>query len=1008
MYKINRAAYLALLIGGITTANAQQTINYTTEFADFNRAVLLYNEEQYLAAQLLFTKVKQSKEATNKELESDCAYYIANCAIRLDQNGAEEKIDDFVRNYPTSSKQNQAYVEVTDYYFMKGDFAKSLQYAAKVKESAIASEATMDRFNFQKGYSYFAKKNRKEAKKYFEKVKQGGEWGEQATYYLGYIAYDTDNFDDAKKLFEKVESKAKYKEKMGYFQADMNFKTGNFQKAIDEGLSQINKSTPEEKSELSKIIGESYFNLKQYDKALPYLLNYQGKKGKWSNTDFYQLGYTYYKAKDYEKAIEQFNKIIDGNNGIAQNAYYHLGESYLHTHKKTQALNAFKNASEMSFDPSIQEDAFLNYAKLSYDIGNAYQSAPTVLNAFLTKYPTSPYKTELEGLLIDSYITSKNYKEALVLLEKNKSTTNKQAYQLVTFYRGLEVFGDGNNEEAIKLFDKSIAEKQDITYTTRAYFWKAEALYNLNRFKDAIGFYENFMNSPEAKGTTEYQTVNYNLAYAYFKQKDYTTAAKYFQAYTTLNAKEEVRKNDAYLRLGDCNFVTGKYWPAMDAYNKVIEANKSDVEYAKFQKAMSYGFVDRMSKKAEDLTSFVKEYPKSNLADDAQYELGMSYVVMGQTQKAMTAFDQLLKSYPESSFAAKGLLRQGLIQYNANNNTDALAKFKKVVTDYPKSGEALEAVQNARLIYVDNGQVDQYAVWVKGLSFVTVTDADLDKDTYESAEKQLAQNNTKAAIEGYEKYLKAFPTGMKALQAHFYAAQLYFGEKDYANATKHYESVISDSKNEFTEISLARLGEMYLKNKEEGNALRTLKRLEAEAAQEQNRVFARSNMMKLYYGQKDYTNALAYAEKVLQMSKLDEKVKSDAQIIIARTAFDTGNMDKARKGYADVLKTAKGELAAEALYFDAYFKNKDGKYDASNDVVQKLAKDYSSYKYYGAKGLILMAKNFYALKDSYQATYILDSVIKNFGEFNDVVTEAKKELDYMRGQESKRNSSVAQ
>ena len=73
--------------------------------------------------------------------------------------------------------------------------------------------------------------------------------------------------------------------------------------------------------------------------------------------------------------------------------------------------------------------------------------------------------------------------------------------------------------------------------------------------------------------------------------------------------------------------------------------------------------------------------------------------------------------------------------------------------------------------------------------------------------------------------------------------------------------------------------------------------------------------------------------------------------------------------------------------------NKDGKFEASNTVVQKLAKNYSSYKYFGAKGLILMAKNFYGLKDSFQATYILDNVIKNFTDFPDVVSEAQTELD---------------
>ena len=35
-------------------------------------------------------------------------------------------------------------------------------------------------------------------------------------------------------------------------------------------------------------------------------------------------------------------------------------------------------------------------------------------------------------------------------------------------------------------------------------------------------------------------------------------------------------------------------------------------------------------------------------------------------------------------------------------------------------------------------------------------------------------------------------------------------------------------------------------------------------------------------------------------------------------------------------KIASGALAAEALYYNAYFKNQEGQYKSSNTVVQKL------------------------------------------------------------------------
>ena len=58
--------------------------------------------------------------------------------------------------------------------------------------------------------------------------------------------------------------------------------------------------------------------------------------------------------------------------------------------------------------------------------------------------------------------------------------------------------------------------------------------------------------------------------------------------------------------------------------------------------------------------------------------------------------------------------------------------------------------------------MDEYADWVKTLSFVEVSDADLDNDTYESAEKQYLQNNNKQAISGFSSYVSKFPNGIHA------------------------------------------------------------------------------------------------------------------------------------------------------------------------------------------------------------------------------------------------------
>ena len=920
---------------------AQKSAVYTNDLQDYQKALTLYNNKQYTAAQSLFDDIKYN--TSDATIKSDCSYYIANCAVRLNQNNADDLITEFVEDYPTSTKRNTAFLDVADYYFENSKYPYARKWYEKVDEVNIA-RAEKEKFNFNYGYSLYATKSEKQATKYLNRVVNSKIYGSQAKYYIGYMAYEGDDYDTANTYFDQVSDNEKYKEKLSYYQADLNFKLGKFEKAIELAEEQLQNSRGVEASELSKIIGESYFNLQKYTEAIPYLKAYEGKRGKWTNTDYYQLGYAYYKQNDFEAAISEFNKIIDGANAVAQNAYYHLGESYINLDKKPEALNAFRNGSQMDYDAKIQEDAWLNYAKISYEIGNPYQSVPQVLYGFLDTYPETGYKEEIETLLIDSYITSKNYKEALELLKGKNSYENKVAYQKVAFLRGIELYNESQYNEALELFVSSLKEPRDAVFVAKATFWKAETEYNLTNYNDALIGFKQFMGLAEVSGLPENENLDYNLAYTYFKLKDYTNASTYFKKFIDKNASDRVRRNDAYLRLADGYFVSSQYQNAINAYDKAIQINEIETDYAAFQKAMSQGYLGNGGTKVSELKTFIDTYPKSALRDDAMYELANSYVKSNDTDKAMQMYDRLNSEYKRSAFTSKSLLRQGLVYYNGNNNEKALGKFKQVAKDFPGSGEAVQAVSTARLIYIDLGRVDEYASWVRTLDYVEVTDAELDNTMYLAAEKPYLDNDTDKAIRQFNAYLNQFPKGIHALKSHFYLAQMYFKKELFDNAQPHYMYVVDASKSEYTEQATVKLCEIYLTNSDWSNAITVLTRLEKEADYPQNIIYAQSNLMKAYFQTEDYKKAETYAERVLANSSLDAKVKSDAKIIIARSAIKTGNEAKAKQAYTDLATSATGSIAAEALFYNGYFKNKEGDYEGSNTAIQKLAKDYSRYK----------------------------------------------------------------
>ena len=990
-------------IGVVFVGFSQLSKIYTHHKKDYQEALSLYNNKQYQASQSIFEKVESSTE--NIETQANSTYYIANSAIRLNQLGADRLMEDFVALYPTSTKRNSAFLDVADYYFKIGKYPHALKWYKKVDQGAM-SRKDKELFNFNNGYALFVSKKYKQAERYLNKVANSPTYGSQAKYYLGYISYQKDDYDTANERFDQITDQDLLKEKLLYYQADMNFKLGNFEKAIAMAKKQLLKADRKEVSELNKIIGESYFNLKKYKAAIPHLKKYRGKRGKWNNTDYYLLGYCYYMQNDFANAIKQFNKIIGGSNSVAQNAYYHLAECYLKLDKKQEALNAFRNSSQMDFNLEIQKDAYLNYARLSYEVGNAYKSVPKVLSTFLELYPKDEHIKEIQELLVDSYITSRNFKEAVMLLEENKNYASRAVFQKVTFYRGIELFIDTDYRAAYEHFKKSLDNAKDGIFKARANYWKAESDYMLNRYTDALIEFVKFQQNPNAKATQEYKNLDYNLAYTYFKLKDYGNAISYFNNFISADTQDAVKLNDAYIRLGDSYFVSSKYWPAMEMYNKALALNGTQSHYAAFQKALSYGFVDRNTKKIEVLKGFVSVYPKSNLKDDALFELGNTYISTERTNEGLRTYEKLINTYKGSSLVPKTLLRQGLVYYNTNQNEKALTKFKRVVRDYANTQEARQAVATAKFIYVDIGRVNEYALWIKNLDFVEVADGELDNASFESANRQFIQANTNAAIKGLYNYIKDFPSGLHSTKANFNLAQLYFGKGEKDKALPYYKYVANKGFNEYTEQSLTRVCEIYTVRKDYTTAIPFLERLEQTAEIQQNVTFSRSNLMKAYYKQRNYGKTITYAEKVLATSKIDNRIKSDAHIMIARSAIKTNNDQRAERAYSEVLKISTGILTAEALYYDAYYKNIAQNYKASNSAVQKLAKDYSAHKEWGAKGLVIMAKNFYALGDAFQATYILENVISNFRQYTEIINRASQELAIIKAKEAQSNSSV--
>ena len=122
--------------------------------------------------------------------------------------------------------------------------------------------------------------------------------------------------------------------------------------------------------------------------------------------------------------------------------------------------------------------------------------------------------------------------------------------------------------------------------------------------------------------------------------------------------------------------------------------------------------------------------------------------------------------------------------------------------------------------------------------------------------------------------------------------------------------------------------------------------------------------------------------------------------------MNLGDKKMALDAYSKLENISNKEFAVEALYYKAldYFDNKQ--YSNSNLVIEKISNEFSGYKKWTGRSLLLMSKNFYQLGDAFQASFILESVIENFAELPDIVSEANNNLLIIRQIESEKNSSI--
>lgn len=974
-------------------AFSQKTFVYENPDNDFKSGLDLFQKQKFGSAQKQFAKIiSHYNDQPHSLIRAEAEYYHALCALELFNKDAELLLKNFLVNYPESPRIQAVYFHLGKYNYRKKQYNKALAWFAKVDVYDLNNEE-LSEFYFKRGYSYFEEDSITLAKKNFFEIKDiDNKYAAPATYYFAHISYLEKNYQTALQHFQKLRKNEIFSTIVPYYIAQIYYLQAKYDSAIAYAVPLLD-STSRRVAELTKIIGESYYRTARYNQAIPYLEKHMTLSGVLNRSEWYQLGFAYYKTESYQKAIECFQKATGENDSIAQNAYYHLADCYIRNANaeksfKMLAKNCFEMAFKTDFDKAITEDALFNYAKLCYELSfSPFNEAITALNAYITKYPNSPRIDECHKYLVNVYLSTNNYKEAMKSIESIKLLNEemKTAYQKIAFLYGLQHFSNNRLQEAITYLNKSLLYPISRTYTSLAFYWKGEAFYLLSEkanvsfgLDSSIASYKKFIFSPGAINNPEYFVSNYNLGYALFKKKNYAEANSWFRKYVMYKENEPKEKiNDAYLRIGDGFFMQKDYANAIDYYDEALKTGKRDADYALYQKALALGVTGKREAKAKTLEELLANYKgKSNYEAASKFELANTYVQLNSDENALIYFNKVLQEHPECTFTPRSMLQIARIQSKKKEYDNAIATFDKVIAAYPKTPEAFEAIRSMKDIYKAKGNMDEYEKKLSAIPYASFSLSSLDSSNYEIAFDYYDKGDCDNAIKSFQKYLTKYPDGIFLINATYYKAECDYKNRNFDLALGGYQYVIDKPYNQFTERSLLNAASINFRIKNYESALRQYVRLAQIAEYPANIIEGVTGEMRCHWLLGNYDMAHHAAKKLLTFEKTSNELKAEARLIIGKNYSEGKQYDLAEKEFMEVITLTKSEKSAEAKYLIGYNYFLAEKYKESQKTIFELINQEPSYDYWIGKGFILLSDNYAAQKDYFNAKYALQALIE--------------------------------
>ncbi|MBN1384184.1 MAG: tetratricopeptide repeat protein [Elusimicrobia bacterium] len=746
----------------------------------------------------------------------------------------------------------------------------------------------------------------------------------------------------------------------------------------------------------------------------------------------FNLGMVFYRMKEYGPAAESFLKLLEYTKspyrpytrlmlGLCRfdMGYYKLAikncEYFLRDHAGTRPEAYIRRLLAKSY-------ARLRWYKLAIDeyekVINDYTDTPVrvysacdlALLYYLTgKYDSAVRYCDISEKIAEGTGPQKNimFLKGMCFYRKGDMASAQEQFQGIInsvpdnevrgralFMLGLTYIAEGKNESLFTgHFD--LADKEGLfsaEWKAWAYYFIANAYYNLGKFADARKASEYILNNYAGSKAAKY-AKNIIIACAVL-DNDYDEAElKNREFLDSYRDDEDVKKISLLVSAG-IQFNKGNYEKAILLYKDFTDNYRRDdnIYEALFMQGESFYRLGHYNEAIKRWKRIIGTGKDTEYSIKAYERLAYTSFGLGKYSDAVSYYRGIQKYFPESGLSREAGLHIAQCYYNGGNYKQAINAYKKFLSEYPDYEKKDEVLENIRMVYYERGMesadndagltefVNLYpkgtmageAYWQLGTRAYgrgeygkaaeifrkIISDYPQIESSkqalYYLAECLYALKKNKEAVNTFESFIKSFPDDELSTTAEFHMANALFSMGEVEESQKYYSNIINNKPDaDFAPNAMLNKALGYKKLKKWEEAVSEYKLFLTKYPEHEKKGYAVFQIAEINRNTGNYKEAAGYYKQVPPASSPTGRsgpdtgeagppgsgISESELLYLTADAYEkAGDSENAGKYYIELvnLKNKEKTFYLAGLVKVAEFYLKEGKNEEAKDAYKKI------------------------------------------------------------------------